>query len=161
MANHLGTPTASDAAVAVPPDLDTLLAHVHGLTRATARALGMNAMAAEQAARDGALLLDGKAVMLCPVPLEAGGGSKLVVSVASGLKVREMSSAALIALLAHAPGLLSVHGVTIGCDPHGVLTLYRSVDAMSASSESLMQEMLTTHHLALLLLQGASTPKEQ
>ena len=67
---------------------------------------------------------------------------------------------ALIALLAQAPGLLAVHGMTIGSDPDGMLALHRVVDAETASSESLVQDMLTARQLALLL-QDAATPKEQ
>ena len=153
------TPSA-DADVALPANFGPLLTQVHGLTRAAARALGMDAAAAEQAARDGGLVLDGEAVLLSPVALEPADASKLVLSVTLGLRVGELSPAALIALLAQAPGLLAVHGMTIGSDPDGVLTLHRCVDASIASSESLVQDMLTARQLALLL-QDAATPEEQ
>ena len=147
------TPT-SDLSAALPAHVGPLLAHVHGLTRAAARALGMDADAAEQAARDGGLVLDGEAVLLSPVALASAQESKL------GLRLGEMPPAALIALLAQAPGLLAVHGMTIGSDPDGMLALHRVVDAETASSESLVQDMLTARQLALLL-QDAATPKEQ
>ncbi|MBB3293789.1 hypothetical protein FHT39_002428 [Mitsuaria sp. BK045] len=150
----------SDLSAALPAHVGPLLAHVHGLTRAAARALGMDADAAEQAARDGGLVLDGEAVLLSPVALASAQESKLVVSVTLGLRLGEMPPAALIALLAQAPGLLAVHGMTIGSDPDGMLALHRVVDAETASSESLVQDMLTARQLALLL-QDAATPKEQ
>ncbi len=134
-----------------PAEAGAFLTTVHALTRGAARALGMDDAEAEQAALDGGLVLDGEAVLVSPVALGAPGANALVISVSLGRRLGQMSAAALTGVLAQAPGLLAVHRMTIGCDPDGELMLHATADPETATSESLVRDLLAVRQLALLL----------
>jgi hypothetical protein len=140
-----------------PSDAGNLLTRVHALTREAARALGMDAAAAEQAALDGGLVLDGEVVLVSPVALGTEGANSLVISVSLGRRVGQMPVSALSSVLAQAPGLLAVHRMTIGCDPDGELMLHGTADAGTATSASLARDLLAVRQLALLLQDFTAT----
>lgn len=140
-----------------PSEAGRLLTRIHLLTRDAARALGMDAEAAEQAALDGGLVLDGEVVLVSPVALGADDANSLVISVGLGRRLGQMPVSALSSVLAQAPGLLAVHRMTIGCDPDGELMLHGIADAGTATSTSLARDLLAVRQLAVLLQDFTAT----
>lgn len=132
----------------------------HELTHAAARALGLDELAAAQAADDGGVVLNGTLVTVTPMPLEGlageAGDGALVVSATLGCRVGALDARALCALFAHAPGVLAVYNAAIGCQPNGELVLHRMVPVHDAVVDTLAQDLVVTQQLAVLLGDAAT-----
>lgn len=124
---------------------------IHALTQGAARILGLDEHAAMQAAADGAVVIEGALVTVMPLPLVAGRGSMLVVSVNTGRSLQDLGLQVAAELFAHAPGLLAVFEVAIGCQPDGMIVLHRAVKADELEPTELAHCMLATRRLTPLL----------
>ena len=128
-----------------------LISQIHELLRTAAQSLGMDEGQAQQTAHSGGVLLDGTTVLVTAVALEPIESSRLVISAGLGRNLSDTSTAGLMAVLVQGAALLAVHEFAIGSDPDGELTLYRSRNPNSTTSDDLVTDMLALRQMVALL----------
>jgi hypothetical protein len=157
--------TSAASAETMDAAFAALLARTHDLTRDASLALGLNTQAADQAAADGGVVMDGALVTVSPLALDLAEGalenSSLMVSVDTGRRLQDLDAQAAVALFAQAPGLLAVFDAAIGCQPDGVIVLHRVLKGVGTQAGDLAHCMRVSRQLASLLDVEVNNAKEQ
>jgi len=142
-----------------------MLGQAQEITLMAFRALGLTAPQAAQAAAEGGVVLNGALVSVVPLALSSLTGQdahdQILVSVETPRRVEQLNAQQTAAMLAHGPGLLTVHRATLGCQPDGRIVLHRTLDARIATPQDLVHAMKTAQQLVQLLWGEADGPQQQ